>query len=484
MSDAKPTRLPLIATPENRDLTDARDARLINGYMEKGLSDETWCYKRPGLSVGYTPAGATALNGMGCTTWNDIVYSVFGAGGTVNFYGGATLIGAVVLIGNVSFTSCLGVLGAAPVLFFHDAHKAYVYSTGGGLIAVTDVDFPPILDSRINLVPGAVYIDGTTYVMSTDAYIYGSDLAAPLSWNPLNLIRAEIDGDLGVAIAKQQNYLVAFKTFSVEIFYDAQNAAGSPLGRMEAAKMSVGCASGETVKSIDGMLFWMSRSKQGGFGVYVMEGLKGRQISTAPVDRLLQLVDTATPGECWGYCFRAFGHRFYGLRLGSVFIGGTDRRSLIYDIDEKLWYEWQDADGTDWNVYDSTSNKYSYLQSYTTGVIWALAATFSYDLLPSGAVNFTFDLYTPNFDAGTRVKKTCNLVTIAADQVTGSVLQCRYSDDDYQTWSNFRSFDLGLERPLLSEWGTFRRRAHHLRVTDNKALRLQAVDLHLDLGTL
>jgi hypothetical protein len=38
------------------------------------------------------------------------------------------------------------------------------------------------------------------------------------------------------------------------------------------------------------------------------------------------------------------GHRFYGLRCG-----GSTIISLVYDIDQKLWYQWLNADGTDWD---------------------------------------------------------------------------------------------------------------------------------------
>jgi len=58
------------------------------------------------------------------------------------------------------------------------------------------------------------------------------------------------------------------------------------------------------------------------------------------------------------------------------------------------------------------------------------------------------------------------------------------SDDDYQTWSNFREVDLSKNRPMLTNCGTFRRRAYHFRHQSNTPLRIQAVELMIDLGTL
>lgn len=465
MSDSKPTRLPLIGTPQNRDLTQGKDSKLINGYIEQGLGGELFCYKRPGLQPVLAPTGAST--GYGLTTWGGYTFSVFSG----FLYRNAANVGAVAI---TSWTSFSPYLGATPGLFLHSRDKAYI-TTGGAPTLVADVDYPPNKIPAEYTVPGAVCINGTTYVMTESAYIYGSAINDPTSWDPLNVIIAQIDADNGVALAKQQNYLIALKEFSVEVFYDAGNAAGSLLARIEAAKISIGCANGETVRTLDGQLFWMSRSRQGGYGVMTMEGLKTRSISTPAVDRLLQTVDAT---QCWGYTFRAFGHTFYGLRVAPTL-------SLIYDIGQQVWYQWADASGNAFDVYDATSGPSSYLQARDGGAVWDLRDAINQDFSKSGATSqFTFDLYTPNFDGGTRVRKVCNLMEIAADQTTGAVLQCCYSDDDYQTWSVWRDFDLGVERPLLPEWGTFRRRAHHFRQSGNYPLRLQAVDLHLDLGTL
>jgi len=70
------------------------------------------------------------------------------------------------------------------------------------------------------------------------------------------------------------------------------------------------------------------------------------------------------------------------------------------------------------------------------------------------------------------------------DQEVGSVLHVRCSDDDYKTWSNFRSVKLSDKHPRLINCGTFVRRAYHLRHWSDTPLRLQAVDVQYDLGTL
>jgi len=71
-----------------------------------------------------------------------------------------------------------------------------------------------------------------------------------------------------------------------------------------------------------------------------------------------------------------------------------------------------------------------------------------------------------------------------ADQTPGNEFLIRSSDDDYQHWTNFRRVKLANKRPMLTNCGSFTKRAHHLRHLMNLPLRIRIVDLQLDLGTL
>jgi hypothetical protein len=98
----------------------------------------------------------------------------------------------------------------------------------------------------------------------------------------------------------------------------------------------------------------------------------------------------------------------------------------------------------------------------------------------------TWDLYTPNFDGGVRRRKQMKVLEIIGDQTPGSVMQVRTNDYDYDPakWTNFRKVDLSVRKPILTDCGTFMRRAHHFRHQCNTRLRLQAAEMQIDLGTL
>ena len=66
------------------------------------------------------------------------------------------------------------------------------------------------------------------------------------------------------------------------------------------------------------------------------------------------------------------------------------------------------------------------------------------------------------------------------------MLQVRKNDSDYalDKWSNFRLVDLSKKQPVLTNNGSFVRRAYNLRHQSATAFRIKAVELQLDLGTL
>jgi len=94
------------------------------------------------------------------------------------------------------------------------------------------------------------------------------------------------------------------------------------------------------------------------------------------------------------------------------------------------------------------------------------------------------DIYTPNYDAGTIRDKTLPALYFDCSQVPNSVLQIRHSDDDYQTWSQFRTLDLSQKKPRLINEGTFKRRAYNLRHESPTAFRIKSADYQMDVGSL
>ena len=212
-------------------------------------------------------------------------------------------------------------------------------------------------------VPGVVYLDGYFFVMDDKARIWNSSLGDGTSWDALDFITAEKEPGGGVAIGKSQNYVIALKEWSIEFFYDAANAVGSPLSPVESGFSLVGCASGESLANLDGLLMWVSQTRQKGRSVHLLDGMSPVQLSTPDIERILNADDLAT---VYSYGLKTSGHRFYVLTLV------TSNITLVYDLGTKLWYEWSSL-----TLNGSSKSVSTMTRSDTTVTVTATAHGFS-----------------------------------------------------------------------------------------------------------
>lgn len=455
-----PTRWPLAVMPENRDSSTAKDAKIINGYLEK-TEQGYEVYKRAGYGEALG-LSVSAGAGLGMFNWNGDLYYVTGT----TLYKNGVSLGTVA---NASgdpyfFNSCLG---AVPKLALGNGAAAYHYEPVGGLLPMGGVA-PPVAS-----VYGFAYVDGGMYYLNTASFLQGSGFNDLDTWDTLNVIRAQMEPSQGVAAMKHLAYVLAMKWWTTEVFYDA-GTVPCALAPVQGAQLQFGCRSARTVQEIDGKLFWLASTTGAGLCVVQLQDLKISVISTRAIERLVQ---GAGVSHNLGWSCEFAGHRFYVLTCQDLNI------TLAYDLQEKTWAQWVDVNGNYMPIAASaTLGTACLLQHLTNGKIYTMVDTAYTD---AGDL-ITFDLYTPNFDAGVDRRKTLKMLRINADQQNGSVLQIRCNDYDYDAnkWTNFRTLNLGQKRPFLTDCGTFRIRAYHFRHQCNAPLRIRSADLHLELGTL
>lgn len=471
-SVALPPRLPLVVETSNRSGSTSFDARLVNCYVEVSNQEELYIYKRPGLAPFQITADGEI--GRGLFHWKGALYSIFGnklyRNGVEVATGLDTTTGLTSGNGVYSFDQ---IQGAVPKIVLGNGAKAYAYDDSGGLTAdlhSIDTDYP------IETVKGFAYLNGPIYVMQEANKIWGSKInsvSVPGDWDAINFIEAQIEPDDGVFMAKQLVYVIALNQWSTEVFFDAGNPTGSPLAPVQGSKSSYGCANQDSVQSIDDVLFWVSTNREASLQVVMFEQLSTSVISTAPIDKLLEEVDYTV---MYSWSLKIGGHSFYVITFKN------SNLTLAYDIVQKLWFQWTDSNGNYFPIVASsyTNTGQKILQHETNGRLFEASNTVFKDLNDPIQV----DIYTPIFDAGTRRKKHLNGLVIIADQIEGSILEARCSDDDYQTWSQFRKIDLGAKTPMIINCGTFRKRAYNFRHRRDCFFRVQAVEVQYDVGTL
>jgi hypothetical protein len=464
-------RVPFVSPIGARDAASiTKDGAMINCYAETTEAGEHFVTDRPGVELyqyGDLPAGVA----RGLYLWN---YSVGGAiGGQV-----VSVVGTTIYSG----TTALGVAGGTTepyhfaecgignkFLFFHDRTNSYYLDTSGALTTNTDTDFT-------NFAPyasGVVCVDSYVFALTRETgQINNSNLltgtVTPNTWNALDYITAEAEPDIGIHITRHLSYVVAMKRRSIEFFYDAANATGSPLARVDGARKAYGCAHGRTVARIGDILFWVGRTGSGsGTGRFIakLESMQEELISTKAIDKIIAHADLDQAYAC---AFRVGGQTFYMLTL----VGSN--LTLLYDVKEGMWHRWTDASGNYWPYVFAACNTSddTYFQHLTSGNIVRLVP----GLYTDEGAGYTATVRSGRFDFGARGWKVLTDLEVTAEPKTGS-LSVSYSDDDYATLSSPRTYNM-TGRIWGRNWGKLQRRSFQFSHPANGA-RLQAVDFEV-----
>jgi len=476
-----------------------KDAHLINGFAEFDPEDqEYWIYKRLSLGALQWSLGA----GTPGSLYTDSIGFIDAVQANnlwrMNTTSGATNVGHVAGGAPFYFTEANAGPGGARYLVLTQAGSGqqvpilYEISPTPGFVALTGAP-PPVG-------PGSVELDGTVYVMDINGSIWGSDLNNPVNWTATNVIQADSESDQGVFLAKQLSYVVAYKRWSTQIFQDVGNPTGSPLAPVPESQIPLGMLDASTFQNIDETHFWMTSNHDIAPQIARLDNLTPKIVSTPAVEKILANyyysfviggsppIPSAIPLISWK--FKWGGHRFYGLTIQQLNV------TLVYDIDQDLWYYWTDPNGNFWPVYSIayqgtatiagtaqiTFPGFRVAQHNTNGNIYSLDAS---SMTPTDlGVLYPVDIYTPNLYLGSR-RGQLNAIYFTADQTPGSFLQARYSNNDFQSWSNFRSVSLNQQKPALYREGTIRsRRAYHFRHMCNTDFRIKSSGLQMDVGVL
>jgi len=174
--------------------------------------------------------------------------------------------------------------------------------SAGQLQKITSLNYPT------STVPGIVNLDDTVYVMGPDGTIYGTNLSDPFTWSANNYIVADYQADRGVCIARNGQNVIAFKSTSMQFFYDAGRYPGSPLLPIVSANQMVGCVAAGSVVNMDNTIVFMATTGAADRYIAMLNGTTPVKISTPAIDRILY---SWTPGsDCYAQNIKTNGHDF------------------------------------------------------------------------------------------------------------------------------------------------------------------------------
>lgn len=415
---------------------------------------------------------------------------------------------------------------------FEDGLSPTDYATNGEnrytITQIVDADYPA------NTVRGCAFLDGRFFVMTPAGEIYQSALEDGFTWSALEFIQSQNDPSPGVFLSKIQNYIVAFKDWSTEFFYDAANPVGSILSPVQNAAMQIGCASDGSVQDVNGLLMFMGQTRAGhGRSIYLLQGTSPQKVSTPNVEKIL---NNDPLSEVYSWQAQVGAHQLYGVTLVASEV------TLVFDMTSQIWSIFtylvaDDATATvdsisttgivtatshgfsdgdivkisdagacnGWYIVtDVTTNTFQiqtsgstatsgtidrYVETYFPVVASVRANGRQYMQDKSSGALYEFDprffdavgttaarARTPKLDDQTANNKTMSQLEVIGDKID-SIAVVRWTDDDYVTYSNFRPVDLNAKRSRIRRLGDYNRRAFEILHVNNANIRVAAFDL-------
>lgn len=453
-----------------------KDEDFVNTLFEivkdKQASDNrNFIIKRSGSTPLISSVASSEIRGQ--IFWEDQGKFLYCVGTSVYIYTVST--GVTVTLSSV-FTSTTGDVGFteylydtnAVVMVVSDGTKLVTIDASNTVVPCTDPDMPAHL-------PYPIFLDGYILVVKVGtADIYNSNLNDPLAWTPGDFISAEMSPDLLKRLCKVNNYVVALGTESAEYFYDAANATGSPLSRNDSPIKINTYLGGLSQYGND--VFYIGKNMGGQPSLFQLKDFKIDEISSPSIIRYLALVteDSST----WRTSVITMqGHALVLIAAGT--------RSYVYDLDEKLWSRFA-YQGTEimnikyvTKVTTSTSNYLVFCFKGSNSTVYKFDDT----LMQDNGINYTCQIITEQANFGSLNRKTMARFALYADRTPAdSNILVYWTDNDFQSYQGPKSINMNQDLQSTYILGSFRQRAFKLTYTGPYILRLQQIEVDINLG--
>ena len=450
------------------------DSHYVNMLVDKfDAADPTnsrvYIKSRPGSSSYLTSSAGKVPRGIyywGTTT-------IYVAGNTVYSENVAlgTLATSTGVVGFTEFVSLLGVVS----LILVDGIDGYVFTSPTVFpTKIVSANFPtPHL-------PDPIFMDGYLFLAKAGTQdVYNSNLNDPTLWNAGEYLSAEMYPDTLQALSKNNNYLYAIGTQSVEFFFDAANPTGTPLARNASAVLQFGTPAPNTVVQTEKEVILVGQTGNGGYTIWAIDGFNPSTICTPYVrDVLRYQVTLAAPSTWNAACIRLSGHKLYILTLATT--------TLVYSFESKLWSTWSSGiDGFQMFVCSFFSDgPTSTCRGLSSSGVFVCSDQYYTD---ASIGPFLQEVQTPKYDFDSMNRKFMSRFALIGDVPTssgvGNNFTIAWTDNDYLTWSTARTLSMNNDFPMITQLGVFRKRAFRLQYTGYYRIRIEGFEVDINKGS-
>ena len=399
-------------------------------------------------------------------------------------------------------------VGVYLVLLDPENDEGWTITTAGVTAAISDGDFPPNLGTAVPLAHGGAVLDDYLFVLGTNGIIYSSNNGDPTAWTALDFIEAEREPDGGVYLGKHHDNLVAYGFSTIEFFYDAANAVGSPLNRRQDVSYNIGCSSGESVWDEGDRSFFIGVNYSGAFSVYLLENFQIGIVSDSTLDSFLTQAIQRDGYSAVGSGFSAQGHTYYLITLYSTPTDVSPAITLCFDAKTGLWSQWETtingisnlplvgwtkrtgaserfgegvlANGDLISINDNLSPTDSILGS--TYVADGYVAVNYVTKTTTEGTPITMKARLGMFDGGTNGYKYPDNYRHVADRTEDSqTLILRWANENSASWNPDRTLDTSVYTKV-HQAGRFQRRNHELEYSGTEQIEIEAIEFDVEIG--
>lgn len=493
-------------------VTNSEDQRKINCIYEIAKNAATGkgtltLSKRPGVTI-YTPAsGGTSWGSASQQDYLVTVFFVPNIGGG-NPYDRAFPLVFNTLAGNIRSSIPTGlnttILASAVFLPAH-VDISLISSTNTVIVQLSRYDVYAVqrvfFNSTANLTVGTAwteivdadftgishigkmeFLDGFAFILDHQNVIWNSDVNSIANWTATSFISKSIQFDLHIGLARLGTKLLAFGSNSVEIFYNAGNTVGSPLGRIPSLARnlglvptvrqtaSLGTAGGTNYYATIGTnLYFVGKesgvsAREGGstgsIGLYVFNGTDFTKVSPSYIDKILSEKAASL------YSINTMG--FMGQSAVAICFSSPSSATQNWLMYFPAWNEF----------FEWTSTIFSPVNSfgYHLGQVQP-DRLFTFEETDNWQDNGTSFSSTTQFRLPTNGSSTkfLPMYGVDADTDTGGIantLTVEISTSDPQTFSTLGTIDLSLDRKVAFEGGSFTRAWMRIGNTNSRPYRI------------
>lgn len=461
--------LKLIWAMSNRSGSLEKDPLLVNGFFDivrdKASKDEDfYVVKRDGCFPYPWESPSNVIRGLYYWEDQDKLYVAYADKIAIitasNGLETATITPFSTTEGEVSFTEFYYEDGTSKVVV-GDGTTLITLDSTNTLVTCSDPDLPAF-------VPNLLFLDGYLFLIKKNtADIYNSALNDPMAWTPGDFISAEMLPDTVIKISRLNNYLVVFGSSSIEYFFDAGNASGSPLQRNDTPVKQIGYIGGYT--TFGNKIIFVGQYSQTEPEIFILEDFKMEEITLSSLRRIVQQT-------------RDFSASIVSNGGRDFYVLSANGETYVLDLETRLWSTWAFKQTASFDIRNALS---IFLASGYVSLFTVHGDTRLYFFVPSAYADhdviFTFSGTTQRVTNDTMNRKFMSRLCVYADKTAGG-LKISWTDDDYQTFSAPREVSLNNNRPTIHRLGSFFSRAFKFSFTENQPCRIMNMEVAFNIG--